>query len=104
MTLSIVAVRTQVASLSESHCYNEKSFLFRKLFTKTLLWDILNNNAEKKGGRLMKKYFFLTVVCVMGVSFLSVLLNYQIKDVIDAVSNQDSHTFFSQIAYLLGII
>lgn len=52
----------------------------------------------------MKKYFFLTVVCVMGVSFLSVLLNYQIKDVIDAVSNQDSHTFFSQIAYLLGII
>lgn len=52
----------------------------------------------------MKKYFFLTVVCVMGVSFLSVLLNYQIKDVIDAVSNQDSHTFFSQIAYLVGII
>ena len=52
----------------------------------------------------MKKYFSLTVVCVMGVSFLSVLLNYQIKDVIDAISNQDTYTFFSQIAYLLGII
>ena len=52
----------------------------------------------------MKKYFSLTVICVIGVSFLSVLLNYQIKDVIDAASNQDTYTFFSQIAYLLGII
>ena len=52
----------------------------------------------------MNKYFSLTVICVMGVSFLSVLLNYQIKDVIDAVSNQDTYTFFSQIAYLIGII
>lgn len=52
---------------------------------------------------MKKKGLFLTVLFVMIVSGLSVLLNYQIQFVINAISAQDRVAFFGQIEVLIGI-
>ncbi len=96
------------------YCYYEKSLLFRKLFTKILLWDILNNDDEKREKSNMlsllklfqsipKKILLLIVIGMSITALDGIVIPYFISNLIEVGTSKNvSDLILISIVGILG--